>query len=264
MVPTLEFHRDTSYEYGDRMERLFDRLAEEGLLPGDEPTPGTEEGPVSPTSYAPRVLPSSGSKRPTGSSSPATETPTGMLSARRSPSPRWPPARRAAVIINRDRTPANLGNLPGADRDPGRRGPPRGLPVGLRSRHHRRVPRPRPNRVRRAAPGADPQYRPPSRQPRLRRGELPRRRVPGSRRDRVADVRRRRGRSHRLRHRHRSLRRAVDRHRRLSILQRNQPRLSRCRRDGGCRRRARTGRQLGAQPPQPRLRSACSGKPCRA
>ena len=25
-VPTLEFFRDTSYEYGDRMERLFDRL----------------------------------------------------------------------------------------------------------------------------------------------------------------------------------------------------------------------------------------------
>jgi ribosome-binding factor A len=25
-VPSLSFHRDTSYEYGDRMERLFDRL----------------------------------------------------------------------------------------------------------------------------------------------------------------------------------------------------------------------------------------------
>ena len=25
-VPSLEFFRDTSYEYGDRMERLFDRL----------------------------------------------------------------------------------------------------------------------------------------------------------------------------------------------------------------------------------------------
>ncbi len=25
-VPSLEFHRDTSYEYGDRMERLFDQL----------------------------------------------------------------------------------------------------------------------------------------------------------------------------------------------------------------------------------------------
>ncbi len=28
-IPTLEFHRDTSYEYGDRMERLFDRLKAE-------------------------------------------------------------------------------------------------------------------------------------------------------------------------------------------------------------------------------------------
>jgi len=44
IVPTLEFHRDTSYEYGDRMERLFDRLADQGLLPGDDTTPpATEE-----------------------------------------------------------------------------------------------------------------------------------------------------------------------------------------------------------------------------
>jgi ribosome-binding factor A len=35
VVPSLEFLRDTSYEYGDRMERLFDRLADEGMLPGD-------------------------------------------------------------------------------------------------------------------------------------------------------------------------------------------------------------------------------------
>ncbi len=33
IVPSLEFLRDTSYEYGDRMERLFDRLSDEGLLP---------------------------------------------------------------------------------------------------------------------------------------------------------------------------------------------------------------------------------------
>ncbi len=33
VVPSLEFHRDTSYEYGDKMERLFDRLSDEGLLP---------------------------------------------------------------------------------------------------------------------------------------------------------------------------------------------------------------------------------------
>lgn len=32
VVPSLEFLRDTSYEYGDRMERLFDRLAEDGVL----------------------------------------------------------------------------------------------------------------------------------------------------------------------------------------------------------------------------------------
>jgi ribosome-binding factor A len=43
VVPTLEFFRDTSYEYGDRMERLFDRLADEGLLPGDEPSPSDSE-----------------------------------------------------------------------------------------------------------------------------------------------------------------------------------------------------------------------------
>ena len=36
VVPTLHFRRDTSYEYGDRMERLFDRLADQGLLPGDD------------------------------------------------------------------------------------------------------------------------------------------------------------------------------------------------------------------------------------
>ena len=43
VVPTLHFHRDTSYEYGDRMERLFDRLADQGLLPGNE-EPSTSEG----------------------------------------------------------------------------------------------------------------------------------------------------------------------------------------------------------------------------
>ena len=36
VVPSLEFHRDTSYEYGERMERLFDRLSDEGLLPGTD------------------------------------------------------------------------------------------------------------------------------------------------------------------------------------------------------------------------------------
>jgi ribosome-binding factor A len=38
-VPTLSFFRDTSYEYGDRMERLFDRLhVEDGRAEDDEPT----------------------------------------------------------------------------------------------------------------------------------------------------------------------------------------------------------------------------------
>ncbi|MBD3871583.1 MAG: 30S ribosome-binding factor RbfA [Acidobacteria bacterium] len=36
VVPSLEFLRDTSFEYGDRMERLFDRLSENGMLPSDE------------------------------------------------------------------------------------------------------------------------------------------------------------------------------------------------------------------------------------
>lgn len=33
VVPSLEFFRDPSYEYGDKMERLFDRLSNDGLLP---------------------------------------------------------------------------------------------------------------------------------------------------------------------------------------------------------------------------------------
>jgi ribosome-binding factor A len=45
VVPSLEFFRDTSYEYGDKMERLFDRLSDEGLLPGadDEKDPVEDE-----------------------------------------------------------------------------------------------------------------------------------------------------------------------------------------------------------------------------
>jgi ribosome-binding factor A len=44
VVPSLEFFRDTSYEYGDRMERLFDRLSTEGVLPGaDGEGNGSEE-----------------------------------------------------------------------------------------------------------------------------------------------------------------------------------------------------------------------------
>jgi hypothetical protein len=29
----LEFERDTSYEYGDRMERVFSKLHDDGLMP---------------------------------------------------------------------------------------------------------------------------------------------------------------------------------------------------------------------------------------
>jgi len=43
VVPSLEFFRDTSYEYGDRMERLFERLSDEGLLPGEQGDDGAEE-----------------------------------------------------------------------------------------------------------------------------------------------------------------------------------------------------------------------------
>ncbi len=41
-VPSLELARDTSYEYGDRMERLFDRMHAEGLLDEDEGEGGEE------------------------------------------------------------------------------------------------------------------------------------------------------------------------------------------------------------------------------
>jgi ribosome-binding factor A len=45
VVPSLEFFRDTSYEYGDKMERLFDRLSDEGLLPGTDVENGGENNP---------------------------------------------------------------------------------------------------------------------------------------------------------------------------------------------------------------------------
>ncbi len=44
VVPSLEFVRDTSYEYGDRMERLFERLSENGMLPAaDGDSSGSKE-----------------------------------------------------------------------------------------------------------------------------------------------------------------------------------------------------------------------------
>ncbi len=39
-LPSLEFLRDTSYEYGDRMEQVFQKLHDDGLMPpedGSEP-----------------------------------------------------------------------------------------------------------------------------------------------------------------------------------------------------------------------------------
>ena len=36
VVPALEFFRDTSYEYGDHMEKVFNRLHDDGLLPPSE------------------------------------------------------------------------------------------------------------------------------------------------------------------------------------------------------------------------------------
>ena len=40
-VPTLQFFRDTSYEYGDRMERLFDRLhLDDGTATDDDTAEG--------------------------------------------------------------------------------------------------------------------------------------------------------------------------------------------------------------------------------
>jgi ribosome-binding factor A len=33
VLPELKFLRDTSYEYGDHMERVLDRLRQEGLIP---------------------------------------------------------------------------------------------------------------------------------------------------------------------------------------------------------------------------------------
>jgi ribosome-binding factor A len=43
-VPSLEFLRDESYAYGDRMERLFERLQAEGVLsPSEDEDTGEQE-----------------------------------------------------------------------------------------------------------------------------------------------------------------------------------------------------------------------------
>ena len=36
IIPELAFERDTSYAYGDHMERVFDRMHREGLIPPPE------------------------------------------------------------------------------------------------------------------------------------------------------------------------------------------------------------------------------------
>jgi ribosome-binding factor A len=41
-VPSLEFLRDASYEYGDHMERVFKKLHDDGILPPDEHAEGDE------------------------------------------------------------------------------------------------------------------------------------------------------------------------------------------------------------------------------
>ncbi len=35
-LPSLDFARDNSFEYGDKMERLFDQLHADGVIPSDD------------------------------------------------------------------------------------------------------------------------------------------------------------------------------------------------------------------------------------
>jgi len=44
-VPSLEFLRDTSYEYGDHMEKVFQKLHDQGILPSDEHNEDSEGEP---------------------------------------------------------------------------------------------------------------------------------------------------------------------------------------------------------------------------
>ncbi len=43
IVPELRFMRDTSYAYGDHMERVLEKLHEEGLIPPADEKPDGEE-----------------------------------------------------------------------------------------------------------------------------------------------------------------------------------------------------------------------------
>ncbi len=42
VVPELDFQRDRSFEYGDRMERLFEKLYDEGAMPDSDVESGEE------------------------------------------------------------------------------------------------------------------------------------------------------------------------------------------------------------------------------
>ena len=43
IVPELRFLRDTSYEYGDHMERVLEKLHEEGLIPPEDAASNDKE-----------------------------------------------------------------------------------------------------------------------------------------------------------------------------------------------------------------------------
>ncbi|MCD4749610.1 MAG: 30S ribosome-binding factor RbfA [Thermoanaerobaculales bacterium] len=42
ILPSLEFARDESFEYGAKLDRLFDKLHSEGVIPPTEEDPGAE------------------------------------------------------------------------------------------------------------------------------------------------------------------------------------------------------------------------------
>jgi len=44
IIPVLRFRRDTSYAYGEHMEKVFEKLHEEGLMPPEEDKGGTGDG----------------------------------------------------------------------------------------------------------------------------------------------------------------------------------------------------------------------------
>ena len=42
-VPTLDFERDTSFEYGDHMERVFQKLHDDGIIPSEDRPDGDSQ-----------------------------------------------------------------------------------------------------------------------------------------------------------------------------------------------------------------------------